>query len=115
MPDRHTVNRSPWSGLLTAIALLLGSVLAALLIGLAPAAGQTQLAVIAAPWWNLVQTMDMVGAAEGDVVDIGGFPNVVIAHSDDPGFAASLYRQGAWLVLDPVLLRGCLGGTKGAV
>jgi hypothetical protein len=115
MPDGHTVSRNPWSGLLPAAALLLSSVFATLLIGLAPAAGQTQLAVIAPPWWNLMQTAEMVGAAEGDVVDIGGLPNVVIAHSDDPGFVAALYRRGAWLVLDPVLLRGCLGGMEGAV
>ncbi|MBC9177180.1 hypothetical protein [Pseudoroseomonas ludipueritiae] len=96
------------------MALLFGSVFAALLVGLAPAAGQTQFAVIAAPWWSLSRTAELVGAAEGDILDVGGLPNVVIAHSDDPDFVAALYRRGAWLVLDPVLLRGCLGGTRGA-
>lgn len=114
MPDDRIVSRKPWSGLLPSVALLFGSVFAALLVGLAPAAGQTQFAVIAAPWWSLSRTAELVGAAEGDILDVGGLPNVVIAHSDDPGFVAALYRRGAWLVLDPVLLRGCLGGTRGA-
>lgn len=108
------MSRKPWSGLLPAAVLLLGSLAAALPAGLAPAAGQTQFAVIAAPWWSLSRTAELVGAAEGDILDIGGLPNVVIAHSDDPGFVAALYRKGAWLVLDPVLLRGCLGSVKGA-
>jgi hypothetical protein len=115
MSDGHPVSRKPWSGLLPSVALLLCSTFAALLVGLAPTAGQTQFAVIGAPWWTLAQTAELVGAAEGDILDFGGLPNVVIAHSDDPGFAAALYRKGAWLVLDPVLLRGCLGVMRGAV
>jgi len=115
MPDGRTISRNPWSGLLPSAALLLCSAFAALLIGLAPTAGQTQFAVITAPWWDLSRTAALVGAAEGDILDVGGLPNVVIAHSDAPGFVAALYEQGAWLVLDPVLLRGCLGGPKGAV
>ena len=115
MPDGRTISRNPWSGLLPSAALLLCSAFAALMVGLAPTAGQTQFAVITAPWWDLSRTAALVGAAEGDILDVGGLPNVVIAHSDAPGFVAALYEQGAWLVLDPVLLRGCLGGPKGAV
>jgi hypothetical protein len=93
--------------------LLLCSVIGVATIGLAPRSGQTQLAVVAAPWKSLVQTAELVGAADGAVVEAGGLPNVIIAHSDDPGFADALYHAGAWLVLDPILLRGCLGFDTG--
>jgi hypothetical protein len=107
-----SAGRKPWSGLLPALALLLSSVLGALVAGLVPAAGQTQVAVVTAPWWGLMRTVEMIGAADGTILDAGGLPNVVIAHSDDPGFVDALYRAGAWLVLDPVLLRGCLAAGR---
>jgi hypothetical protein len=92
---------------------LLLSVVGGLFVGLAPRAGQTQFAVFAASWHGLVATAEIVGAAGGALMDAGSLPNVVIAHSDDPAFVDALYRAGAWLVLDPVLLRGCLGlGAK---
>jgi hypothetical protein len=55
-----------------------------------------------------MQTAEMVGASDGTIMDAGGLPNIVIAHSDNPGFVDALYRAGAWLVLDPLFLRGCL-------
>jgi hypothetical protein len=88
---------------------LLLSIVGTLFVGLFPRPGQTQFAVFAAPWRGLVETAEMVAAAGGAIVDAGGLPNVVIAYSDDPAFVDALYRAGAWLVLDPLLLRGCLG------
>lgn len=109
MPHGIQKARSAWAGLIPATLLLLFSTIGALLIGSAPRTGQTQLAIIAAPWKNLVQTAEMVGAAGGSIIEAGGLPNVIIAHSDAPGFVEALYQAGAWLVIDPVLLRGCLG------
>lgn len=91
------------------ILLLILSLLGPIAVGAAPRDGQTQFAVIASPWKALGDMVALVIEADGAVVDTGGLPNVVIAHSDDPGFVAAAYRAGAWLVLDPVLLRGCLG------
>ncbi|WP_213671694.1 hypothetical protein [Roseococcus pinisoli] len=79
-----------------------------LAIGMMPRDGQTQFAVIAAPWRGLEETAALVAAADGRIVDAGGLPNVIFAQSDSPAFVAAAYRAGAWLVLDPVLLRGCL-------
>jgi hypothetical protein len=108
MLHRSQEDRGSWAGLGPAAILLLSSVVGAFFIGLAPRAGQNQFAVIAAPWAGLMQAVEMVGAAGGEVVDAGGLSNVIIAHSDDPGFVKALYHAGAWLVLDPILLRGCL-------
>jgi hypothetical protein len=113
MPHGSQKNRGVWADLIPATALLLFSILGAFMIGVAPRAGQTQLAVVAAPWKSLVQTAEMIGAAGGVVVDAGGLPNVIIAQSDAAGFVDALYRAGAWLVLDPILLRGCLSFNIG--
>jgi hypothetical protein len=60
-----------------------------------------------------VHTAEIIGFAGGSIVEGGRLPNVIIAHSNEAGFADALYHAGAWLVLDPVLLRGCLGlGAK---
>jgi len=109
MPHGSQEDRGAWAGLFPAAALLLFSVLGTLLTGLAPRAGQPQLAVVAAPWKSLLQTAELVAAAGGVVVEAGGLPNVIIAQSDTPGFVGALYEAGAWLVLDSILLRGCLG------
>ena len=45
--------------------------------------------------------------AGGSIVASAGLSNVIIAHSDNPDFISTLYRSGAWLVLDAVKLRGC--------
>lgn len=64
-----------------------------------PFAGQPgrQVAVIADP--------DVIVAAGGRLVDVRG--NVVLARSDEPGFAAALYRHGAKLVIEGRVAGGC--------
>ena len=79
----------------TALALgLWGGVLLAL-----PFVGEPgrQLAVVATP--------DTIVAAGGRLVDVRG--NVVLARSDQPGFAAALYRHGATLVIEGRVAGGC--------
>jgi hypothetical protein len=89
--------------------LLIVSAVGVLAAALSPTADRDQYAVVAPPWYGPAQTAGLVGIAGGDIVDVGGLPNVVIAHSTSPGFIRALYRAGAWLVIDPVRLRGCLG------
>ncbi len=94
--------------LLPALALLLFSTVAVFLATLQPAADRGQFAVIAPPWYSLRQTAALVARAGGQIVGAGGLDNVMIAHSDQAAFSGEIYRAGAWLVLDPLLLRGCL-------
>lgn len=100
-------------GTVVPVALLLAfSLFGALAAGLTPREGQAQLAIIGAPWKRLDDMAALVAAADGRIVEAAGLPNVIFARSDRPDFAAALYRAGAWLVLDPALLRGCVGGTR---
>lgn len=46
-----------------------------------------------------------VVAAGGQLIDVRG--GVVLARSDQPGFAAALYRQGARLVVEGRIAGGC--------
>ncbi|MBL6080477.1 hypothetical protein JMJ56_20890 [Belnapia sp. T18] len=92
--------------------LLMASLFGLMAIGLMPRAGTTQYAVLGPPWLGPGRMLALVNEADGIPLDIGGWPNVVIARSDNPGFATALHRAGAWLVLDAVQLRGCLGGAK---
>jgi hypothetical protein len=56
--------------------------------------------------------MQLVHAAGGGIVEVGGLSNVLIVHSADQNFVAALYQAGAWLVIDPLKLRGCLGFSQ---
>lgn len=112
--EAHDGCRTAASAALPAVLLLAFSLIGALVVGLVPRNGQSEFAVIGSPWRGLGEMAEMVAAADGSVVDAGGLPNVIFARSDSPGFAAALYRAGAWLVLDPALLRGCLGSGRNA-
>lgn len=96
------------TGELAPALLLLALLLAGLAFAtLAPGGRGGQYAVIAPPWFGAGQTFSLVALAGGRIADAGGPGNIVIAQSADPDFIASLYRAGAWLVVDPVSLRGC--------
>jgi hypothetical protein len=105
-------NRRSWLDFAPAITLLIVSAVGILLSALSPSGGRGQYAVIAPPWYSFAQTAGLVATAGGDIVDFGAIADVVIAHSDSPGFVGALYRAGAWLVIDPVGLRGCLGFAR---
>ncbi len=63
-------------------------------------------AAVFAPGTTLAEAMARVAAAGGIPLRAGPIANIVVARSAHPDFAASLYRHGAWLLLDP-LLAGC--------
>jgi hypothetical protein len=110
-PTSKTEERSWWD-FAPAIALLIISAVGIFVSALSPTGDRGQYAVVAPPWYNLTQTIGLVAAAGGDIVDFGGIAAVIIVHSEHPGFIRALYHAGAWLVFDPVGLRGCLGFAR---
>jgi hypothetical protein len=110
-----SMKRRGWPELLPAVALLIVSAVGIAAAALSPSGDGGQYAVVTPPWYDRSETMGLVAIAGGDIIDFGGSSNVVIAHSDNPGFVRGLYHAGAWLVIDPVILRGCLKLTLESV
>lgn len=104
----HATERGTWRDLIPAGLLLLVSVVAIFIGSMTAKAGTTEVAVVAPAWANAAETAEIVARSGGSIVAGAGLPNVLIARSDNPEFVATLYRAGAWLVLDAVKLRGCL-------
>jgi len=109
MPTPGTAKGRSWYDLVPATVLLLVSSVCTFIIMLGPHRGPGEYVVVAPYWYTFTQTFGLIVEADGRIVDIGGFANVVIVRSNDPGFVYTVYRTGALLVLDPLLLRGCLG------
>lgn len=121
MQDAHVpANRlasSPghrWRDFGPAALLLAIGILGLVIATLSPSGRNGQYAVIAPPWYNSGQTVSLIQHADGQLASMNAASRVVIAHSEKPGFVRDLYRAGAWLVLDPLQLRGC-GDVQTAV
>lgn len=75
-------------------------------------------AIIVMPWSSGPNPMEVVSAADGRYLRQGAADWIVIAASDEPGFADRLYGAGAWIVANPLAAGGCLsqrrarGGTS---
>jgi hypothetical protein len=98
-----------WLAFVPAAALLIVSAAGLFVAKFSPSGDRGQYAVVAPVWYDMAQTIGLAVRAGGDVVDVGSLANVVIVHSESPKFVGALYHAGAWLVIDPVRLRGCLG------
>jgi hypothetical protein len=107
--DSQPRSRRGWLAFGPAVALLFVTIAGLISATFSPSGERGQYAVVAPPWYDFSQTAALVGTAGGQIIDIGRTANVVITHSDNPGYITALYRGGAWLVIDPVRLRGCLG------
>jgi hypothetical protein len=92
-----------------AFALFFVGMMALLIATLSPSGKDGQYAVVAPPWYRLGDTVTLIQKADGGIVDMGGPANIIIAHSENPDFVRALYSAGAWLVVDPMKLRGCVG------
>lgn len=89
---------------------LLGVFLVGLVVAtLYPSGSDDQYAVVAPPWFNRHQTIGVIESVDAGIVDTGGPANMLIVHSSAPDAVRKLYAAGAWLVIDPVRLRGCIG------
>jgi hypothetical protein len=73
-----------------------------------PGAASGTLAAVFAPGTDRAAALAAVAEADGLVVRAGGWGSVLIARSEQAGFAARLRRAGAWLVVDPRSAAGCL-------
>lgn len=66
--------------------------------------------VLVAPWASFGETLDIIEVADGGLLDMGGFPNIVMAASARVDFADRAREAGAWLVLPSPFIAGCFGG-----
>src|SRR5579859_488807 len=110
MQDGKTARvQGGWRDFGPAAILLAGTVLAMLAALFYPSGNGRQYAVLAPPWYTMGQTVTLVRSVDDEIIDVGSLANIIIVHSERPTAVADLYRAGAWLVADPMLLRGCLG------
>ena len=73
-----------------------------------PDTGSGTVAAVFAPGVRSERILAAVAGADGRIVRHGRWPNIVVVHDAAPGLAGRLRRAGAWLVLDPDGLAGCL-------
>ena len=109
LPSTLALARPHWHHFVPAAVLMIVITVGVFVATLWPSGDQGQYAVVAPPSYTLGRTIALVRAAGGGVVDVGGLKNVVIVHSANKNFVAASYRAGAWLVVDPQRLRGCIG------
>jgi hypothetical protein len=107
VPAAIAADRPRFRHFLPALVLLFVSVGGFGLLSALPRKNERQLAVLFPPRVTIETAASLVASAGGDLVDSSRFSNLVIATSDRPGFAHALYKVGAWLVMDPVVARGC--------
>lgn len=88
------------------VALAVGSLLAAGASSLGPPPGGP-IAALYPPWWSASQCL-LAAAAGGMPVRFGAAGFVVVVVPETPDAARLLRRAGAWLLLDPRALGGCL-------
>lgn len=93
----------PW---LPCTALALSSAIGVATLSLGPPrAGPV--AALFPPWWSATRSM-RAAASAGRIVRFGAAGFVVVVVPDDAASADRLHRSGAWLLLDPEALGGCI-------
>ncbi len=72
-----------------------------------PGDGHT-LAAIYAPWIGADRAVNRAAQAGGAVVRLGLLGSIVVVHDETQGLSDRLSASGAWAVIDPQFLGGCL-------
>ena len=104
MGDINTCGRlATWA---PCVALAVGSLLAAWASSFGPRP-DGPIAALYPPWWSASQCL-LAAAAGGMPVRFGAAGFVVVVLPDTPDAARLLRRAGAWLLLDPRALGGCV-------
>lgn len=85
------------------IAGLLGLIIATLFGDIVP----NQYVVIGSPGQTRDDMIAIVAEAEGAILNIGGFENILIVGSERTDFAAALEGAGAWAVFPAPVAFGC--------
>lgn len=67
-----------------------------------------QAAVIFPPGWTQTDVITATSRADLSLVRFGAATNIAIVALDDDAAIAALRREGAWLLLPPGALGGCL-------
>lgn len=108
MPGRRLISAIP-AGF---IAL---AVIGTPLLGLAEPVSGEEVAAVFPPGWDEADILLASAAAETSVVRFGALANIGIIRIADPDALAALRDQGAWLLLHPQALGGCLIGPERTV
>lgn len=91
------------------LALFLLASLALPLLAAPSADARAGAAVVFAPWTSQADAFARIGASGGALVRAGAFPFVAVAVAEDhEAFARAVAAAGAWALLDPRSLGGCL-------
>ncbi|MGF1630804.1 MAG: hypothetical protein ACFCUT_15120 [Kiloniellaceae bacterium] len=88
--------------------LLLASTTPLFAVADLPGAERGTLAAVFPPGTDRPAALAAVAEAGGFIVREGSWATVIVAHSNESGFAGRLRRAGAWLVVDPLSAAGCL-------
>jgi hypothetical protein len=96
-----------WQHFVPAVLFLIVSVLAVMTMAAWPAPGLRQVAVMLRPGSDALQAEALAARVSGELVAVGGLPNVYIIAAERPDLVAALYHSGAWLVMNPLGAHGC--------
>lgn len=91
--------------------LLLASWLALAYLSLQPRADAVVLAAVFPPWWGAERTFAAAASTGAAIIRTGAIPTIVVLHPTGDDGLARLRQAGAWLVLDPKAIGGCLTGA----
>ncbi len=106
MQMRNTNMRGRLATWAPCVALAVGSMLAAGASSLGPPPGGP-IAALYPPWWGASRSL-LAAATGGVPVRFGAAGFVVVVVPDTPDAARRLRQAGAWLLLDPEVLGGCV-------
>lgn len=101
--------------LLPAIMLLLAGLAGLLAASVWPANAKGRYVVLAAPWSRSAETLNLVTAAHGRLIQAGRFSNIMIVASEDADFPDMLRQNGAWLVIASPRGGGCFDTVQGGI
>jgi hypothetical protein len=106
MPKALSPAGWPAGPYLPAIALSLLTLIGALAASARPPA-TGPVAAVFPPWWSAARTV-AAASASGPVIRLGSLPFVVIVAPANARDRALLHHAGALLLIDPIMVSGCL-------
>lgn len=70
------------------------------------------MAAVFAPWLSREDAFARAAASGGRLIREGALDTILVVEVDEPATIDRLHRLGAWFVLDPLALGGCLQPTR---